>query len=65
MQTKNKEIRKLRADARSSERANRSPQEQLRRLDSKLGHGVGAKKERIRLSKLINNSQTKRSNTNG
>lgn len=33
--------------------AHRSPQEQLRRLDERLGVGVGATKERVRLKALI------------
>ena len=41
------------ADQRAAEREGRSPREQLQRLDKLLGPGVGAKKERARLMKLI------------
>ena len=39
--------------ARQESRAKLSPIEQLQRLDWRLGKGVGAKKERERLRKLI------------
>ena len=42
------------AHKRNEEAANRSPREQLRRLDRRLGAGVGAKRERARLKTLIN-----------
>lgn len=38
---------------RQDARAARSPQEQLKRLDLLLGDGVGAVKERARLTKLL------------
>lgn len=38
-------------------RAKRSPQEQLRLLDQKLGEGVGAVKERARLQKHLMGSE--------
>jgi len=41
------------AQKRNEEAANRSPREQLRRLDQRLGAGVGAKNERARLKALI------------
>ena len=34
----------------------RSPANQLKELDSRLGVGAGAKKERTRLQKLVDNS---------
>lgn len=41
------------ADQRAAERETRTPQQQLQRLDKLLGEGVGAKKERARLARLI------------
>ena len=41
------------AEQRAAEREARTPQQQLQRLDKLLGEGVGAAKERARLSKLI------------
>lgn len=41
------------ADARLAIRATRSPQEQLRVLDERLGVGKGASRERARLKHLI------------
>lgn len=38
-------------ESNASERAKRSPQDQLKVLDRRLGRGVGAVKERARLSK--------------
>ncbi len=46
----NKTGRKTLADERAVERAARSPQQQLARLDTFLGVGLGAKKERARLA---------------
>jgi len=44
-----------RSDAlqRTEERAQRSPQEQIRRLDELLGVGVGAQRERARLARQV------------
>ena len=41
------------AKERKQRREKRSPQEQLALLDRRLGKGVGARKERARLKKLI------------
>ena len=46
---RSKEDRKLSAEKLVDERAKRSPKEQLKLLDSRLGSGVGAKRERTRL----------------
>lgn len=51
-----RDIRKKRreaAEARDALRAKRTPEEQLALLDRRLGEGVGAARERERLSKLI------------
>ncbi|MBI2109284.1 MAG: hypothetical protein HYT93_03890 [Parcubacteria group bacterium] len=50
----NKRIAKLKdARKRNEAAANRSPCEQIRRLDERLGSGIGAKKERARLGALV------------
>jgi hypothetical protein len=41
------------AQRRLSDRAQRSPEQQLALLDQRLGEGVGAKRERARLQSLI------------
>jgi len=48
-----KQERREKAETLAAERAKRTPQQQLARLDEKLGEGVGATKERARLQKLI------------
>jgi len=45
--------RREEAEVRQAERQKRTPQEQLSLLDTKLGPGVGASKERARLQKII------------
>lgn len=46
--------RHLRAVERAEVRASRSPEQQIRELDRRLGgSGVGAKKERARLAKAV------------
>ena len=49
-----RESRRKAASERSAYRDNLSPKKQLERLDARLeGTGVGAKRERTRLAKLI------------
>lgn len=57
---KNKENRRQRANELLKERATRSPQQQIRRLDAILGKGVGAVKERTRLQKQIEAEKAKK-----
>lgn len=45
--------RRTNAEALAAERAKRSPQQQLKKLDDMLGVGVGAVKERAKLQALI------------
>jgi hypothetical protein len=45
--------RRQRAEALKEERAKRTAQEQLNRLDGMFGKGKGAAKERARLSKQV------------
>jgi hypothetical protein len=49
------ETRRKEAVARKKERSKLSPTEQMKRLDWRLGKGVGAQKERARLRKLMEN----------
>jgi len=68
-----RELRRDEAIRRQEERDKRSPEEQLKLLDEKLGIDTGAIKERIRLMKMgveenqktrnknVKNSKTKRS----
>jgi hypothetical protein len=48
-----KDKRRQEAHLRDEERKRRSPKEQLDLLDSKLGVGIGAKKERARLLNMV------------
>jgi len=49
--------RRERAEALAEERAKRTPQQQLARLDEMFGKGKGATKERAKLAKLIGKDQ--------
>lgn len=51
--SKNRELRRRSAIERQEARSERSPQQQLERLDGMLGKGQGASKERARLGALI------------
>ena len=53
MSQRSKADRRKVAEELQAERAKRSPQQQLERLDLLLGKGVGAMKERARLVKQI------------
>lgn len=48
-----KEKRRKEAKVRAEQRSLLTPQQQLERLDKRLGAGVGAKKERERLNKQL------------
>jgi len=48
-----KDLRKKYADERLAVTSNRTPEEQLKRLDEKYGEGKGAQKERAKLAKRI------------
>lgn len=47
------DVKREEAQERAQVRAKRTPQQQLDLLDARLGKGVGAKKERAKLLKLI------------
>lgn len=49
---KDKHTRQLEAKQRAEQRAARTPQQQLKRLDERFGKGRGAVRERARLTKL-------------
>jgi dTMP kinase len=50
---RNKERRKASAKERAEATTNRTPQEQLKRLDTMFGDGQGAQKERAKLQRRI------------
>jgi hypothetical protein len=50
---KGREERRERANERAEVAANRTPEEQLKRLDQKFGKDQGASKERLKLKKRI------------
>lgn len=54
-----REYRRKTAVERDEARRDRSPQQQLAMLDERLGKGVGAKRERARLKRLIDVSKNK------
>ena len=53
------ELRKKRAAERLAVSSNRTPEEQLKRLDTMFGVGQGARKEREKLAKKIRDRDTK------
>ena len=53
------ELRKKRAAERLVVSSNRTPEEQLKRLDTMFGVGQGARKEREKLAKKIRDRDTK------
>jgi len=57
--TRNREERRERAKERKEAAEGRTPQEQLARLDDMLGKGKGAKKERAKLAKRIEDLKNK------
>ena len=57
---KPKQQRKEEVNARQKERKKRGPAEQLHRLDRKLGKGIGAERERMKLMKKIEQTNKKK-----
>lgn len=55
-----KQQRKEEASERQKERKKRGPAEQLHRLDMKVGKGIGAEKERMKLMKKIEQTNKKK-----
>tara|TARA_Y100000310_G_scaffold6623_1_gene7433 strand:- start:11 stop:184 length:174 start_codon:yes stop_codon:yes gene_type:complete len=53
MEKYGKVYRQEKASQRKEERKNRTPEEQLRLLDERLGKGIGASKERKRLTQIL------------
>ena len=53
-----RKLRKENAETLYKERQQRSNKDQLKLLDQRLGKNVGAKKERARLTKLIQKEKT-------
>jgi len=51
-----KEQRRLRAEQRKTQREERTAEDQLAILDQRLGPGIGAERERARLTLTINGS---------
>jgi len=57
--------RRKRAEAQAEERAKRTPEQQIARLDQMFGKGKGAAKERARLAKQISDSKKSAKKTKG
>jgi len=51
--------RRIDAEVRQEEWAKLTPQQQLAELDSRLGKGIGAKKQRAKLAKAIGKAAVK------